>query len=119
MQGADIRTDEIAAARAQLHACVHRALATELCSTARPPAPGTDGVFGRAQFHYDCLGDGEAVTLLEQMNIVMFRLRQALLSGDEADYQAQRSALKRLSGDWLYQAPLHKVADFFPPEGAA
>ena len=119
MQGADIRTDEIAAARAQLHACVHRALATELCSTARPPAPGTDGVFGRAQFHYDCLGDDEAVALLEKMNIAMFRLRQALLAGDEAEYQAQRTALKGLSAAWLYHAPLHKVADLLPPEGEA
>ena len=119
MQGAEIRTDEIAAARAGLHEVVHRVLTTEARSTQRPPAPGTDGLFGRAQFHYDCLGDGEAVTLLEQMNIAMFRLRQALLAGDEAAYRAQRAALKRLSGAWLYHAPLHRVADLLPPEGEA
>ena len=119
MQGLDIQTDEIAAARAGLHDAVHRVLATEARSTQRPPAPGSDGIFGRAQFHYDCLGDGEAVALLEKMNITIFRLRQALLAGDEADYQAQRSALKGLSAAWLYHAPLHRVADLLPPEGVA
>lgn len=119
MQGPDIISDEIAAARAQLHDCVHRVLATEARSTERPPAPGSDGALGRAQFHYDCLGDEEAVTLLEKMNVAMFRLRQALLVGDEADYQAQRSALKGLSAAWLYHAPLHKVAEMLPPEGEA
>jgi hypothetical protein len=119
MQGIDNMIDEIAAARAGLHQAVHRVLATEAASTARPPAPGTDGVIGRAQFHYDCLGDCEAVALLERMNIALFRLRQALLSGAEADYQAQRAELKRLAGEWLYQAPLHRVAELLPPEGEA
>ena len=119
MQGADIHIDEIAAARAGLHDAVHRTLKTEAGSKQRPPAPGTDGVFGRAQFHYDCLGDDEAVALLEQMNIAMFGLRQALLAGDEAAYRAARAALRRLAGAWLYHAPLHKVADLFPPEGEA
>jgi len=112
-------TDEIAAARAGLHDAVHKVLATEARSTQRPPAPGTDGTLGRAQFHYDCLGDNEAVALLEKMNIAMFRLRQALLVGDEATYQAQRTALKGLSAAWLYHAPLYKVADLLPPEGEA
>jgi hypothetical protein len=118
-QGTDITIDEIAAARAGLHEAVHRTLATEARSTARPPAQGTDGLLGRAQFHYDCLGDGEAVALLEKMNLTMFRLRQALLTGDETAYREQRSALKGLSAAWLYHAPLHKVADLLPPEGAA
>ena len=111
--------DEIAAARARLHEAVHRTLATEARSTMRPPAQGTDGVLGRAQFHYDCLGDDEAVALLEKMNLAMFRLRQALLAGDEAVYQEQRAALRGLSAAWLYHAPLHKVADLLPPEGMA
>jgi hypothetical protein len=119
MQGADIMSDEIAAARAGLHDMVHRTLTIEACSKQRPPAPGSDGVLARAQFHYDCLGDGDAVALLEQMNIAMFGLRQALLAGDEAAYQAARAALKRLSGAWLYHAPLHKVADLLPAEGEA
>ena len=119
MQGTETSFDAIAAARAGLHEAVHKALATEARSKQRPPAPGTDGVFGRAQFHYDCLGDEEAVALLEQMNIAMFRLRQALLAGDEATYQAQRSALRKLSGAWRYQAPLHRVAELYPPEGEA
>jgi hypothetical protein len=112
-------TDEIAAVRAGLHEAVHRTLAAEARSTRRPPAPGADGVLGRAQFHYDCLGDGDAVALLERMNIAMFRLRQALLAGDEATYQAQRAELRKLSGAWLYQAPLHKVADLMLAEGEA
>jgi hypothetical protein len=119
MQGADIMIDDIAAARAGLHEAVHRVLATEANAAKRPPAPGTDGVIGRAQFHYDCLGDVEAVALLEQMNLAVFRLRQALLVGAEADYQAQRAELKRLSGLWLYHAPLDRVADFYPAEGEA
>ncbi|HYD12297.1 MAG TPA: hypothetical protein VEC11_05575 [Allosphingosinicella sp.] len=112
-------SEEIAAARAGLHEAVHKVLATETRSTQRPPVAGTDGALGRAQFLYDCLGDGDAVALLERMNMTMFRLRQALLAGDEADYQAQRAALKRLSAAWLYHAPLHKVADLLPPEGEA
>ena len=119
MQGADIRSEEIAAARAQLHGCVHRVLATEARSTDRPPAPGSDGALGRAQFLYDCLGDGDAVALLEKMNMAMFRLRQALLAGDEAAYRGQRAALRGLSAAWLYHAPLHKVAELLPPEGEA
>jgi hypothetical protein len=119
MQGAEIMSDEIAAARAGLHEAVHKTLANEAWSTTRPPAPGTDGVLGRAQFHYDCLGDGDAVALLEQMNVTVFRLRQALLSGDETVYQDQRRELKRLSAAWLYHAPLHKVAELLPPEGEA
>ena len=119
MQGTENKTDEIAAARAGLHEAVHRTLAAEARSRQRPPAHGTDGLLGRAQFHYDCLGDGEAVALLEKMNFAMFRLRQALLMGDEAAYQEQRSALKGLSAAWLYHAPLHRVADLLPPEGEA
>lgn len=119
MQGADTRSDEIATARAGLHDAVHRTLKTEACSKQRPPAAGTDGLLGRAQYHYDCLGDGDAVALLEQTNIAMFRLRQALLAGDEAAYQAQRAQLRKLSGAWLYHAPLHKVADLLSPEGEA
>jgi hypothetical protein len=119
MQGTDKMIDEIAAARAGLHDAVHRTLAIEARSTQRPPVQGTDGLLGRAQFHYDCLGDGEAVALLEKMNLTMFRLRQALLAGDEAAYQEQRSALKGLSAAWLYHAPLHKVAELLPPEGEA
>lgn len=119
MQGADTNPDEIATARAGLHDAVHRTLKTEACSKQRPPAAGTDGLLGRAQYHYDCLGDGDAVALLEQMNIAMFRLRQALLAGDEAAYQAQRAQLRKLSGAWLYHAPLHKVADLLSPEGEA
>jgi hypothetical protein len=119
MQGADIQSEQIAAARAGLHAVVHQVLAAEARSTRGPPGPGTDGLFGRAQFHYDVLGDGEAVALLEQMNVAMFRLRQALLAGDEAAYQAQRSALRKLSAAWLYHAPLHKVAALLPAEGEA
>lgn len=119
MQGTDIMTDEIAAARAGLHDAVQRTLAAEAASGARPPAPGTDGVIGRAQFHYDCLGDCEAVALLEQMNLAIFRLRQALLAGAEADYQAQRRELKRLSGLWLYHAPLSRVAGLLPADGEA
>lgn len=112
-------TDEIAAARAELHESVRQVLSNEAWSTSRPLAPGTDGAFGRAQFHYDCLGDGEAVALLERMNITIFRLRQSLLSGDEGDYQAQRRELKRLSAAWLYHAPLHRIAELLPPEGEA
>ena len=119
MQGADNKIDEIAAARAGLHEAVRRALAAEARPKQRPPAPGTDGILGRAQFHYDCLGDDEAVGLLEQMNIAMFRLRQALLAGDEASYQAERAALRKLSAAWLYHAPLHRVAELLPPEGEA
>ena len=46
MQGADIKSDEIAAARAQLHDCVHRVLAAEAHSS---PAPAGAGLGRRAR----------------------------------------------------------------------
>ena len=111
--------DRFEAWRATHHAAVHRVLAAQAFSGERPPAKGTDGEILRAQSHYDTLGKAEVVSLLERMNVVVFRLRQALLAGDEADYRAQKDALAGMAEEWLYHAPLHQIEALMPVEGEA
>ncbi len=118
MQGAET-IGQVEAWRASHHAAVHRVLAAQAASTDLPVAPGTDGVLLRAQLHYDCLGKAEAVALLGRMNLAVFRMRQALLSGDAAGYEAQRDALADLAGEWLWQVPLFQASALTPHEGEA
>jgi hypothetical protein len=102
-----------AATRAGHHAVLYRLLTAGEC----PLPPGTEGAIGRAQSHYDC--DPEAAALLREMNLAVFRLRQSLRAGDEADCRAQRETLSRLAAAWLYHAPLFHVAELMPSEGEA
>jgi hypothetical protein len=105
-----------AAIRAGHHATLYRLLEAGAASERLLP-PGMEGAIVRAQACYD--DNVEAKTLLARMNVAIFRLRQALFTGAEADCRAQREALARLAGEWLYQAPLHHIADLLPPEGEA
>jgi hypothetical protein len=105
-----------AAIRAGHHAAVYR-LITAGAAAERLVPPGTEGAIGRAQTCYE--EDPEAAELLREMNLAVFRLRQSLLAGAEADCRAQREALARLACAWLYQAPLFHVAELFPSEGVA
>ena len=119
MQGAET-IDPREAWRASHHAAVHQVLVAQAASTDWPVSRGTDGVLLRAQLHYDCLGKTEAVSLLERMNVAVFRMRQALLSGDTSDYLAQKDALGRMAEEWAWQAPLFQVAAMMTPaEGTA
>jgi hypothetical protein len=104
-----------AAIRAGHHAALYRLLTAGAADRLLPP--GTEGAIGRAQSHYDC--DPDAASLLREMNLAVFRLRQALLAGAEGDCRAQRETLSRLAAEWLYHAPLHHVAELLPSEGTA
>jgi hypothetical protein len=97
------------------HAALYRLLNESVADRLLPP--GTEGAIGRAQVHYD--GHPEAEALLREMSVAVFRLRQSLLAGDEADCRAQRDHLARLAGEWLYHAPLHHIAELLPTEGIA
>ena len=105
-----------AAIRAGHHAALYRLLLAGAASERLIPA-GTEGAIGRAETCYD--EDPRASALLREINIVVFRLRQSLLAGDEDDCRAQRDMLGRLAGEWLYHAPLSHVARLLPPEGYA
>jgi len=105
-----------AAIRAGHHATLYRLLEAGAAS-ARLLPPGMEGAIGRAEACYD--DNGEAKALLAEMNVAVFRLRQALFAGAEADCRAQRESLARLAGQWLYQAPLHHIAALLPHEGEA
>jgi hypothetical protein len=106
-----------AAIRAGHHADVYRLLLSAGAGADRPLPSGTEGAIGRAQADYE--SNREAAALLCEINLAVFRLRQALLAGDEADCRAQRDALTRLAQAWLYHAPLHHVAALLAPEGEA
>ena len=106
--------DSRAAVRAAHHATVYHLLRA---STGPLPPAGLDGAIGRAQLQYDC--DEEPAALLAEMNLAIFRLRQALLAGAEDQCLAERAAIARLAEAWLYQAPLSHVAALFPDEGRA
>jgi hypothetical protein len=113
MQDAD---QQHAAIRAGHHAALYRLLMAGAAADRLLP-PGTEGAIGRAQAHYDT--DPEAAALLCEMNLAAFRLRQSLLIGAEEDIRAQREALSRLAGLWLYHAPLSHVAALMPAEAMA
>jgi hypothetical protein len=115
MQDATIHQD--AAIRAGHHAAVYCRLKAAAAAADRPLPRGTEGAIGRAQSDYH--GDPEAAALLREINVAVFRLRQAILTGAEAETRAQRESLDRLAGAWLYHAPLHHVAELLPAEGAA
>jgi hypothetical protein len=104
-----------AATRAGHHAALYRLLTAGAVDRLLPP--GTEGAIGRAQAHYG--GNPEAEALLREMNLAVFRLRQSLLAGAEADCRTQREALSRLASLWLYHAPLLHVAELLPAEGIA
>jgi hypothetical protein len=82
-------------------------------------APGVDGEIGRAQCHFARLGDDDALALLAEINIALFRLRHALRVGDIAQASAQRAALDDLARAWRRHMPLFQVAEIFPAEGRA
>ena len=104
-----------AALRAGHHAALYRLLLAGAEDRLIPP--GTEGAIGRAQACYD--EDERASALLREINLAVFRLRQFRLAGAEEECRAQREALARLAGEWLYHAPLHHVAELLPPEGMA
>jgi hypothetical protein len=104
-----------AAIRAGHHAALYRLLTAAAADRLLPP--GTDGAIGRAQVDYD--GNSEASALLREINVAVFRLRQSLLAGAEAECQVQREALSLLADAWLFQAPLFHIAELLPAEGMA
>ena len=108
---------QLAAARAGHHAAVYCRLTAAATAADRPLPRGTEGAIGRAQSDYH--GEPEAAALLREMNVAVFRLRHAILTRAEAETQVQRDTLGRLAGEWLYFAPLFKVAELLLAEGIA
>jgi len=72
----------------------------------RRPRRGTEGVIGRAQHHFDLVGETDALEMLDAATIAVFQLRHALWSGDEYEQQEQVKALGQLSRTWLREAPV-------------
>lgn len=68
--------------------------------------PGTEGVLGRAEAYFARSGDRAAAGRIAAMSILVFRLRQALLSRAEADYARVRIELAERARDWLLAAPM-------------
>ena len=104
------------AIRAGRHAALYQLLLSGAASDRLLPS-GTEGAIGRAQICYD--DNPQASALLREINLAVFKLRQFLLAGDEAECRAQRETLVRLADAWLYHAPLHHVAALLPAEGEA
>jgi hypothetical protein len=100
------------------HIAVHRLIATHAASGGLI-APGTDAAIGRAQCHFERLGDDHAVTLLAETNVALFRLRRALRDGDHAAAVLQRDSLARIADKWREHTPLFEVGQLFPSEGHA
>jgi hypothetical protein len=98
------------------HAALYRLLLAGAAEDRLIPA-GTEGAIGRAEAQYD--GNADAIELLREMNLAVFRLRQSLLAGAEEECRALRETLSRLAGLWLYHAPLFHVAELLPAEGTA
>lgn len=100
------------------HIAIHRIL-TAHAAPVRMIAQGTDGAIGRAQCHFERLGDALAVHLLAETSVALFRLRQALRDGDAAEAILQRDSLARIADRWREHTPLFEVAQLFPSQGNA
>jgi hypothetical protein len=105
-----------AAIRANRHATVYQLLSAS--AVQHGPLPlGTEGAIGRAQSDYDC--ESEAAALLRDMNLTVYRLRQAQLAGAGEDVRTQRATLGKLADAWFYHATLLHIPELLPTEGAA
>jgi hypothetical protein len=103
----------------RFHIEVHHILTAHCAADRLLIAPGVDGAIGRAQCHFARIGDADALGLLAEINIALFRLRHALRGGDMDEAADQRAALDRLASAWRRHMPLFQVAEIFPAEGRA
>ena len=101
------------------HIEVHQILAAHSAADRLLIAPGVDGAIGRAQCYFSRIGDTDALGLLAEINIALFRLRHALRGGDMGEAADQRATLDRLASAWRQHMPLFQVAAVFPAEGRA
>lgn len=101
------------------HVAVHHILTAHAAADRLLIAPGVDGAIGRAQSHFARIGDIDAVGLLAEINIALFRLRHALRGGEMGDAADQRAALDRLASAWRQHMPLFQVGEVYPVEGNA
>lgn len=89
------------------HYCaVHGALQRLCESTGSALPPGTEGVIGRAQFHFSSAGDVGAAGRLEAISTTLFRLRWAKWTGREAELRESERKLHTLAEQWLLEAPM-------------
>jgi hypothetical protein len=101
------------------HVAVHHILTAHAAADRLLVAPGVEAAIGRAQSHFARIGNANALGLLAEINIALFRLRHALRGGDMAEAAAQRAAIDRLASDWRQHMPLFQVGEIFPAEGRA
>ena len=101
------------------HVAVHHILTAHAAADRLLVAPGVEAALGRAQCHFARIGNDDALGLLAEINIALFRLRHALRGGDMAEAAAQRTALDRLAADWRDHMPLVLVGEVYPVEGNA
>ena len=89
------------------HYCaVHGALQRLCDSTGSALPPGTEGVIGRAQFHFANVGDAGAEKRLEAISTTLFRLRWAKWAGRDAELRESERKLHTLAEQWLLEAPM-------------
>lgn len=88
------------------YGAVHGALAGLRESGLRTPPPGTEGVIGRAQYHFARTGDKRAAARLEVISTTLFRLRWAQWMRREADLRESVQTLETLAEQWLLEAPM-------------
>lgn len=101
------------------HVAVHHILTAHAAADRLLVAPGVEAAIGRAQCHFARIGNANALGLLAEINIALFRLRHALRGGDMAEAGAQRIALDRLASHWRDHMPLVLVGEIYPVEGNA
>ncbi|MDQ8757813.1 hypothetical protein RCO27_16425 [Sphingosinicella sp. LHD-64] len=88
------------------YGAVHGALQRLLDSDARLLPPGTEGVIGRAQYHFARIGNQAAAARLESISIALFRLRWAHWTRREADLRDVGQELGALAEQWFLAAPM-------------
>lgn len=96
------------------HYCaVHGALQRLRDSAGSALPAGTEGVIGRAQFHFANAGDAGAAGRLEAISTTLFQLRWAKWTGREAELRESELKLHALAEQWLLEAPM-----ILPGQGA-
>lgn len=92
--------------RGSHHGAVHAVLTACLDAGIRRLPPGAEGVIGRAQSHFQRIGDQAALARLEAISITVFKLQQARLPGAAFDHDGLSGELAERTQDWLMAAPM-------------
>lgn len=85
---------------------VYEALVLSLEPSVRNVRAGTEGMIGRAIFHFRAVGEEDAVAKLELIAVAIAHLQQSLRSRSEDQYLIRKNQLTRLAREWLSAAPM-------------